>query len=103
MKFQINQLKFIPNFHKRDGIQLFIIPFEYFNELIENQGFNFNYDPHKMLLLILILLKPVKIKTNEEGNIRYLVEYGASMNHTTYCCLGNDDFLKSTVKYFIKS
>jgi len=36
MKFQINQLKFIPNFHKRDGIQLFIIPFEYFNELIES-------------------------------------------------------------------
>jgi len=36
MKFQINQLKFIPNFHKIDGIQLFIIPFEYLNELIEN-------------------------------------------------------------------
>ena len=32
-------------------------------------------------VLSLILLKPVKIKTNEEGNIRYLVEYGASMNH----------------------
>ncbi|KAG4082315.1 hypothetical protein H8356DRAFT_1322155 [Neocallimastix lanati (nom. inval.)] len=88
MKFQINQLKFIPNFHKRDGIQLFIIPFEYFNELIENQGFNFNYDLHKWCTVT---------------NFIKALEYGASMNHTTYCCLGNDDFLKSTVKYFIKS
>jgi|GEM_PF-2445749 len=82
---------------------------------ILDQGFNFNYDPHKCYTDINFIKA---CKDNNEEAIRYLVEYGANMNHTTYCCYGydgqpltyvmdkfrirgDDDSLKNTVKYLI--
>jgi hypothetical protein len=49
---------------------------------ILDQGFNFNYDPHKCYTNINFVKA---CKDHNEEAIRYLVEYGANMNHTTYC------------------